>query len=186
MAQWILKANGNIVPRRSSRPLTVGEIHSAENISKPKTFDGLIERRHGTSINPPIESDEDTTNEWEEYEDDDEPARTSPDIEDTVDANGRLLKHQPAYDEILHAEVSLQKGEDMAVERVTNRAIGPDGGVAGAYDDNPYLITMIYEVEFPDGELKEYAANVIAENMLTQVDSENSSMTLMRAIIDSR
>ena len=26
---------------------------------------------------------------------------------------------------------------------------------------------MIYEVEFPDGQLKEYAANVIAENMLS-------------------
>jgi hypothetical protein len=66
----------------------------------------------------------------------------------------------------------------MAVGKITNRAIGPDGGMAGTYDDNPYLNTMIYEVEFPDGELKEYAANVITENMLTQVDSEGFSMTL--------
>ena len=171
MAQWILKANGNVVPRRSSRPLTVGEIHSQDEISKRKIFDGLIERRHGTSINPPIESDDDTRDEWEEYEDEDEPARISPEIEDTVDVNGRLLNQQPAYDKILHAEVCLQKGDNMAVGKVTNRAIRPNGGVAGTYDDNPHLNTMIYEVEFPDGELKEYAANVIAENMLTQVDS---------------
>jgi hypothetical protein len=28
MAQWILKANGNVVPRRTSRPLQVAEKHS--------------------------------------------------------------------------------------------------------------------------------------------------------------
>ena len=42
---------------------------------------------------------------------------------------------------------------------------------------------MIYEVEFPDGQLKEYAANVIAENMLTQVVSDGFSLTI---IIDYR
>jgi hypothetical protein len=31
---------------------------------------------------------------------------------------------------------------------------------------------MISEVEFPDGQIKKYAANIIAENMLTQVDSD--------------
>ena len=35
-------------------------------------------------------------------------------------------------------------------------------------------------MEFPDGQVKEYAANIIAENMLTQVDSD----TLMEAIVD--
>ncbi len=53
MAQWVLKANGNVVPRRSSRPLKVDEIHSAMELKKRAIFDGLIERRWGTSINPP-------------------------------------------------------------------------------------------------------------------------------------
>jgi hypothetical protein len=53
MAQWILKANGNVVPHRSSRPLKMDEIHSATEIKKRTIFDGLIERRWGTSINPP-------------------------------------------------------------------------------------------------------------------------------------
>ena len=43
---------------------------------------------------------------------------------------------------------------------------------------------MIYEVQFPDGQVKEYAANVIAENMLTQVDSDGYSLTMLDAIID--
>ena len=46
---------------------------------------------------------------------------------------------------------------------------------------------MIYEVEFPSGQLKEYAANVIAENMLTQVDSDGFSLTIMlEGVIDYR
>jgi hypothetical protein len=189
MAQWILKANGNVIPRRSSRPLKVDEIHSATEMKKRETFDGLIERRWGTSINPPKPTDdvEDLdTKEFEEHEDEDESKRIIPDIEDVVDANGKLLNQQPAYDRILHSEVSLQLGENMAVGKVTKRAIGPDGTIAGTYDENPMLNTMIYEVEFNDGQLKEYAANVIAENMLSQVDEDGFSRAMMEGIVDWR
>ena len=41
-------------------------------------------------------------------------------------------------------------------------------------------------MEFPDGQVKEYAANIIAENMLTQVDSDGTSTTLKEAIADHR
>ena len=191
MAQWILKANGKVIPRRLSRPHNMDEIHSVTEIKKRAIFDGLIERRWGTSINPPTRKDaEDAGNlddkEFEEYEDEDESKRVVPDIEDSVDANGKLLNQMPAYDKILHSEVSLQLGENMAVKTVTKRAIGPDGTVAGTYDENPCLNTMIYEVEFPDGQSKAYAANVIAENMLTQVDSDGFSRTMMEAIVDYR
>ena len=87
MAQWILKANGKVVPRRSSQPLKVDEIHSTIGIKKRAVFDGLIERRWGTSINRPKQTDAEDLddNEFEMYEDEDEPKRTVPDIEDTVD-----------------------------------------------------------------------------------------------------
>ena len=72
----------------------------------------------------------------------------------------------------------------MATGVVTKRAIGPDGKTGGKYDDNPFLNSMIYEVEFPDGQVKEYAANVIAENMLTQVDAEGYLTMMLKNIID--
>ena len=37
-----------------------------------------------------------------------------------------------------------------------------------------------------DGQVKEYAANIIAENMLTHVDSDGMSTSLMEAIVDHR
>jgi hypothetical protein len=70
---------------------------------------------------------------------------------------------------------------------VVRRAIGPDGTTTGSYANNPILSSIVYEVEFPDGQMKEYAANTIAENMLTQVDSDGGySTTLMQGIIDYR
>jgi hypothetical protein len=55
-----------------------------------------------------------------------------------------------------------------------------DAGTSLEVFDN--LVTT----EFPDGQIKEYAANIIAENMLTQVDSDGYSITMMDGIIDYR
>eukprot|EP00957_Ditylum_brightwellii_P073224 5566632-Ditylum_brightwellii.AAC.1 len=99
-------------------------------------------------MTPPKCKDLDTDDFYEEYKGDDEPARVTPDIKD----------------------VSLQLGEDVRVGKVTQPAIGPDGTVTGTYDDNPMMNKMIYDVEFPDRQVREYTANIIAENMLTQVD----------------
>ena len=38
MAQWVLKANGNVAPRRTARPLQVSEIHN-EKVKKIRARD---------------------------------------------------------------------------------------------------------------------------------------------------
>ena len=43
---------------------------------------------------------------------------------------------------------------------------------------------MVYDVEFPDGAVKEYAANVIAENMYAQVDPNGRSHAILDCILD--
>ena len=75
--------------------------------------------------------------------------------------------------------MALQLEEEVTTGKVTRQVLGPDGQVAGTYDDNPFLNT-----EFPDGPVKDYAANVIAENMLTQVDSDGLTLTMMDGIIN--
>jgi hypothetical protein len=147
-------------------------------------FDGLICKRWGTSINAPKSNDAEKldNNKFEEHEDQDEPKRTAPNIKDTVNANGESLNQQPAHNKILQSEVSLKLGESMTVGKATKHAIGAGGTVAGTYDEILFLNTMIYEVAFPDGQLKELAANVVAENMLTQVDSDGFSLTMMESV----
>ena len=64
------------------------------------------------------------------------------------------------------------------------RTISPDSKTSGKYDDNPFLNSITYEVEISDGQVREYLVNLIAKNMLTQVDSDGYSMALMEGIID--
>ena len=56
--------------------------------------------------------------------------------------------------------------------------------MTGTYHNNPFLNTVTYDVEFSEGQVKEYGANMIAENMLTQVDLDGYSLSLMDSIID--
>ena len=38
------------------------------------------------------------------------------------------------------------------------------------YNNNPLFNLILYDVELPDGEIKEYSANVISENIYAQVN----------------
>ena len=44
----------------------------------------------------------------------------------------------------------------------------------------------MYEVTFPNGEVTEYAANVIAENMWAQCDLDGKQQVLLDQIVDCR
>ena len=113
-----MKSNGNVVPRRSLWPLTTAEIHSPTEIKRREVFDRLIYQRHGDSVSLPKEetyAHANSNNNFEAYEDDVEAARHIPETEDTVDANGRLINQQPAYDKMINQEVMLQQdGETVS------------------------------------------------------------------------
>ena len=55
---------------------------------------------------------------FESYEDDDEPARPVPEIEDTMDVSSQSLNQLLAYDRLLNAEAQMQLGEEHAVGKV--------------------------------------------------------------------
>ena len=156
---------------------------------KHDVFDALIERRMGTSINPPPTPEdrdptmEDLTNQNDPYDEIDEPVE-SPDHEDKLDSTGRIPEQQPTFDKIINAEVMIQNGDKMAMGKVAGQSLDADVRTTGTYHDNPFLNTITYDVEFPDSQVKEYGANIIAENMLTQVDSDGYSLSLMDSIID--
>ena len=66
----------------------------------------------------------------------------------------------------------------MQSAKVIGRSKDVDGKIIGDYNNNSILNTMIYDVEFPDGEVQEYSANVIAENIYAQVDVEGHSYNI--------
>ena len=70
----------------------------------------------------------------------------------------------------MNAEVLLLQGDEIIKCKVKQRHKGPDGKVTGIFNENPILNSIIYDVEFPDGTIREYAANIIAENIYSSLD----------------
>jgi hypothetical protein len=86
-------------------------------------------------------------------------------------------------DPIINSEVHLPQGEEMKAARVTGRSTDEKGEINGKYNANPILNTLTYDVEFPNGEIKEDGANIIAENMLSQIDHNGHFSTKLDSIL---
>ena len=43
---------------------------------------------------------------------------------------------------------------------------------------------MLYDVQFPDGTIKPYSANIVAENILNQVDKDGYHRQLLKGILE--
>lgn len=79
-----------------------------------------------------------------------------------------------AKDEYINMEVGLSRGADDHLERATvnKRALDVDGRqYIGKAHKNPLLDTRKFEVEFDDGTIEVLMANIIAEDILAQVDN---------------
>ena len=89
---------------------------------------------------------------------------------------------QPAYDQIINTKVPLQQGYHLRTAKVLQRSIGPNGTPAGQYSNNPESISITYTVEFPDGTVKQYSSNGIAERMLTPVNTDGFIIIMKHGI----
>ena len=83
-----------------------------------------------------------------------------------------MINHKPVYNKILNSEVALQLDEKVVTSQVNHRLLVPEVKIVGSYYDKPMLNSMIYEVEFTDSQVKDYALNVIVKNILSQVDDK--------------
>ena len=202
MCQWVLLMNGEVVARRTVRPLTVEERHSPTEEVKRRLYDATIYGKYGHPVAGLKKSKKKKTNtsdatedvvdmesepsseeeKWEQYVDSEEMAKQVPDMDDAVDIHGRLLNQQPMFDRYLNLEIYDANGKGKVVQRVTNQ----DGRALGTYDDHPAMNTMMYEIEYDDGSVREYGATAIAENILAQVDEDGFSSPLLKAIVDFR
>ena len=91
------------------------------------------------------------------------------------------------YDQYLGAQIIVPTDGERITGRVTKRVRGPDGKPIGRSDPGrPWNDTRRYEVELSDGTTMDYAANVIAENLFSQVDEEGRKYMLMRDIVDHK
>jgi hypothetical protein len=90
------------------------------------------------------------------------------------------------YDEYLTAEVLLPNMGTVTKAKVIARKRDADGNPVGQRNSNPILDSREYEVQFPDGATDTFTANIIAENLYSQVDGDGYSYVLMSEIIDHK
>ena len=184
MTQAVLTIRGTVVPRRTCHRLSTSEINSVSEIEKRKKFDEAIFEIHGDSMSlpkPTVKPEDSHLSDF--YSDVDEDTTDIPE-DDPVDAAGQAVFEKPFSDLLIHAEVLLPQRENVKSAKVKGRTKDINGDIIGTFDDNPLLNSILYDVEFPDGAVKQYAANTIAQNMYSQVDEDGYSTALLESIVD--
>ena len=92
----------------------------------------------------------------------------------------------PINDGYLNMEVGLPCGKDNNLMHtiVKRQKVDENGFQVGMYHNNPLLDTRAYEVEFNNGTIEILTANIIAKNLLAQVDEEGHRQLLLDEIIN--
>jgi hypothetical protein len=89
-------------------------------------------------------------------------------------------------DPYLNMELGLPRGQDdaLAYTQVKRRAVDVEGEPIGRPSTNPLLDSRQYKVELMDGDTEILTADIIAENLLAQVDEEGRQQMLIDEIED--
>jgi len=88
------------------------------------------------------------------------------------------------YYAMISAEVLLPSNDVLVPAIVTGCKCDQDGNPVGVANKNPILDTHVYQVAFPDGHIEEYATNIIAQNIYSQLDAEGQRHQLLEEIVD--
>ena len=184
MSSKILTAKGKIVHRTSVWPLSVEKSHDETFTAQKEQFNDSLREALGNRADglPPGDEDEPdeyntATPHYEAYEDDEQGDVRKPDMDEhKVDS----------HDKLISAKVMLPLGDSLRSGQVKRRKRDSEGNLVGRASSNPFLDTSMYEVEFQDGHVESYAANLIAENIYEQLDDEGNKYCLIDQIIDHK
>ena len=201
MAQWILAVSGEVISRRTLRRLTREEISptNEDESYRRRIFMEHIYKKRGTSYQLPCPSTGEQIADdiagvdevcWKESPFDlgahEEGTPDVPDA-DIVDEFGKPVSENALTDLLIGAEILLPEGETtdgkFAAGKVIRQCVDTNGVARGQHNDNPLFSTRAYDVLFEDGRVREYSANVIAENVLAMADSSGHLSCEMESIV---
>ena len=72
----------------------------------------------------------------------------------------------------------------MTNGKVIGRTIGDDGLIHGQYNEDSSKDTIMYDIEFDDGAIKKYLANIITMNIMDQLSDNSHEPMSVKHIID--
>lgn len=185
---WILPESCRVIARSTVWSLTEDETADPIVQSRMAELDLSISAKIGDSVSDDIIDPElgelfpsvpddiylpEDDGEYDPYE----PESAMPEADDIT---------PEAYDQYLTAEVLLPNMGTVTKGRVISRKRDSDGNLVGRQHSNPILDTREYVVEFPDGATDVFTANLIAENLYSQVDADGKTYTLLDEILDHK
>jgi len=188
MTFWVLPASCKVIARSTVSSLTEDEMADPVVQARIAELDASIKEKIGDTISEE-EVEPDLVGLFPEVPDDiflpdhdvefdpAEPEAAMPEADDYTPEK---------YDEYLTAEVLLPNMGTVTKAKVVGRKRDADGNPIGRRNVNPILDTREYVVEFPDGATDVYTANIIAENLYSQVDVEGNSYSIMSEITDHK
>ena len=194
LSYWILTVSGMVISCTTVQRLTESEKIEDHWKNQLTTFDNLIEERLDVR-NQDLSHKIIEVDEWnklsaesidQEFIDDFNKVisdESLPNIDDQKDQT-----YDSDEDGYVNMEIGLPRGNDNELMHATvkRRKLNQEGQTTGQSNKNPILDTRLYEVEFIDGTIEAITANVIAENLLAQVDSEGHRQMMLDEIIDHR
>ena len=153
MTHAVLTITGKVVPRFNCAPLTISEIHSPSEKNKRDNFDIAILKLHGDLMTVPESKPKAIDTNMPDLLDNnvEEPIQSLE--EDPINADGTTAYKNPVMDALIHAELVLPHGEKMSNAKVKGRAKDIHGNEVGTFEPNPLLNSILYDVEFSDGNI---------------------------------
>ena len=196
MSYWILPTSGIPISCTTVQKLTELEKQTDEWKRRMDSFTQSIETKLGNSAKDIDIPDKDLIGIPQEYliglekEDDEFYHQFTKVINDAslLEADDSYNQEYGKKDNYIGMKLGIVRGPDGDVQQahVKKRVVDDEGRPLGIANDNPILDLRQYEVEFLDGETEILTANLIAENILAQVDDNGYMHMMIDEIEDHR
>ena len=186
MTYWILTKGGKVIAWSTVQHITLSDM--AQDAVKTEVQD--FELAVITRLNDEAHiTDEPGIFYLDDDDNDDEAIGEMP----TDDEYGNMLHEDKpniddveTYDRYLNAEFVVNRGGEQIRARVAKRARSDTSTLMGQQHNNPLLNTREYECITEDGVSERYSANIIAENIYSQCDTEGHTFLVLQAITDHK
>ena len=200
LCYWVLNEKGNVLARTTVQHVTRDEIANNEIMDTIRQFHDNLDSTIGDNSYVSTESEfnafinEDIPDPDEDIYDilreqgNEEPYHgyDIPEVDKVMDESSDK-DYEDVYDTYIGAEILLpDRDGNKMMAKVIKRTRGNDGQPIDSRHYNPMLDTSEYMVRMSDGSTQELTANIIAESMFSQIDSEGHHCQLLHEISDHK
>jgi hypothetical protein len=186
MTYWILSKSGTVLSRSTVQHVATEDLNKESTREKMREFDESITNRfadeHFVPMQPGVFYLQDVDAPDDGYDDPNIP--NDDEYGDMIQENRPDVDDVEIYDGYVNAEIVIDRDGEPTRARVVKRARTENGVPIGRSHRNPLFDTREYDCIFDDGTMERYTANIIAENLYSQVDSEGRSFLVLDEIID--